>query len=436
MKKITCLLFVFIGVLSPMISSAQCVAPINLNTTYANNETSMTWNNVSGAISYQIEIKPSFESSWLYPEIVDVVNTNSYVITDLMHSLSIDWRVKSICASGDSDYTETTFSMPCPEPSALTASAITTSSATISWTAAAGYDTYVSDFVAAYRVLGSNGAWISLGHTQGFSKVITGLLPNTTYEYCVNQSCVYFNSNPVFGQFTTASPCLSYGNNTSEWIDIFKFGTINRVSGAEPGGYTNTGLSTNLIAGNSYAARISAGFSGAVRNQKFCVYLDLNNDGSFSGTGELIAGPINITNANNKNFTLNIPSTAVAGATKLRVIMIKNNSGTFNGCATGFLGETEDYNVVISSPSAKLVATSTLSKNSNKVILYPNPTQSAFEIQTDVSIEKVEVYSLQGQLVKSFEAQNRYDITDLSKGMYLVKVNTAEGSLSKSLIIE
>lgn len=74
--------------------------------------------------------------------------------------------------------------------------------------------------------------------------------------------------------------------------------------------------------------------------------------------------------------------------------------------------------------------------NDSNISLYPNPSKNYFELSSELTIEKVEVYSLQGQLVKSFEFQNQYDIANLSKGIYLVKVNTTEGSLSKSLIIE
>lgn len=82
------------------------------------------------------------------------------------------------------------------------------------------------------------------------------------------------------------------------------------------------------------------------------------------------------------------------------------------------------------------LSTANFQLNESKITLYPNPSKNYFELSSEVAIEKVEVYSLMGQIVKSFETQTQYDITDLSKGVYLVKVNTTEGSLSKSLIIE
>jgi 1,4-alpha-glucan branching enzyme len=57
--------------------------------------------------------------------------------------------------------------------------------------------------------------------------------------------------------------------------------------------------------------------------------------------------------------------------------------------------------------------------------LYPNPTDGTFSI--NANLKSVEIYSLTGQLVKSFESNNLftqdhlYDIRDLNKGVYFVK---------------
>ena len=72
----------------------------------------------------------------------------------------------------------------------------------------------------------------------------------------------------------------------------------------------------------------------------------------------------------------------------------------------------------------------------NAINLYPNPAKSYFELATTINVEKVELYSLQGQLVKTFVNQNQYEINDLAKGMYIVKVNAQEGVANKTLVIE
>jgi len=60
----------------------------------------------------------------------------------------------------------------------------------------------------------------------------------------------------------------------------------------------------------------------------------------------------------------------------------------------------------------------------NVVALSPNPTDGYFTINTATS--KVEVYSMTGQLVKSFSntvENGEYTISDLNQGIYLVKIS-------------
>jgi 1,4-alpha-glucan branching enzyme len=58
-----------------------------------------------------------------------------------------------------------------------------------------------------------------------------------------------------------------------------------------------------------------------------------------------------------------------------------------------------------------------------EMYLYPNPATNYFTLNTTTS--KVEIYSITGQLVKSFNAStsidNQYPISDLNQGIYLVK---------------
>lgn len=70
----------------------------------------------------------------------------------------------------------------------------------------------------------------------------------------------------------------------------------------------------------------------------------------------------------------------------------------------------------------------------NEINLYPNPAKDYFELATNVNVEKVELYNLQGQLVKSYVSQNQYETTVLQNGMYLVKVFTDKGLVNKTLI--
>ena len=70
-----------------------------------------------------------------------------------------------------------------------------------------------------------------------------------------------------------------------------------------------------------------------------------------------------------------------------------------------------------------------------KVKLYPNPVTSTLNLSSLVNVEKVQIYSLLGVLVKTVEGYTEsIDMSHLSRGSYLVKVITNQGTLDKIII--
>ena len=71
------------------------------------------------------------------------------------------------------------------------------------------------------------------------------------------------------------------------------------------------------------------------------------------------------------------------------------------------------------------------------VALYPNPANDMFMLNR--AVEKVEIYNMAGQLVKSFEGTNAYsayNISSLSKGIYMVKVTDTQNRQSAKKLIK
>ena len=70
--------------------------------------------------------------------------------------------------------------------------------------------------------------------------------------------------------------------------------------------------------------------------------------------------------------------------------------------------------------------------------LYPNPTSGSFTINGLVS--KVDVYSVTGQLVKSFDSVSgenyQFDVNDLNRGVYLVKIVDANNNTKTTKLIK
>ncbi|MCD6010850.1 MAG: type sorting protein [Flavipsychrobacter sp.] len=373
---------------------SQCSTPTGLTTSYANNVTTFSWTPVSGATSYDFELKQSWDG---WAEWYDTAPTHTYTLTGIMHSISIDWRVKAVCPSGSSGYqTFSNFVVPCPQPSALTTTSVTMTGATINWTAAAGYNTYVSDFTTSYRKSGTT-TWTYLGNTSGTSKTITGLQANTTYEWRVAQTCPYFNSSYVTSSFTTLA-CNSAGANSTEWISRFKLGSVDRSSGAESGGYVNVTSSTiNLTAGTSNQAKIRVGYNGSFTNKVFKVYIDYNNNTIYEET-EVVYGPSSITGSGLQTFYISISSTAPNGVHGMRVIMARNGT-TITGCMSGHNGETEDYKVNISGGAKGISTAPAEIAEVEKINVYPNPATSIMNIQLPDGVSVINVYDIMGKKV-------------------------------------
>ena len=77
--------------------------------------------------------------------------------------------------------------------------------------------------------------------------------------------------------------------------------------------------------------------------------------------------------------------------------------------------------------------------------LYPNPTTSHVNIRADgdVSVKRLEVYDVYGKVVRTVVGANndsfpqtQIDVSDLSPGMYFVRVSTDLGPITKPFVIK
>lgn len=423
MRKTLLSILALAGIISN--AHSQCSAPTGLSTSYSNNVTTFSWSPVTGATEYVIEAKQSWDD-WMYAEVIDTISTNIYTLTGIMHSLSIDWRVKTLCTGSASSYQSTSFTIPCPQPSSLTTSSIGMTGATIGWTAAPGYNTYVSDFATSYRKSGAT-TWTSLSNTSGTSKTLTGLQANTTYEWRVTQTCPYFNSSAVTSTFTTLA-CNSAGSNSTEWISRFKLGGINRSSSAESGGYANINSTATLSRGSSHSGQIRVDYTGGFTNKQYKIYIDYNNNTIYEES-ELVYGPSTITSGSAINFTLSISSTAATGTHGMRVIMARSGT-SINGCLTGFNGETEDYKVNITGSGSKGVEMSSEIAELNKISVFPNPAANYLNIQLPETVSVVNVYDITGKRIYQQQAVNdlmQIDVAQWPVTQYLVEAIYTDG---------
>lgn len=206
-----------------------------------------------------------------------------------------------------------------------------------------------------YRQLG--GGWIPINDLSNSEYNITGLLPCTTYEYQALSNCEDAAQSNFSGIRTfTTSPdgvltyCNASGDDSSfEWIQEVNINTINNVTGND-GGYEDF-LCTNtaLQQGQSYPISLTPGFSGQTYNEYWKVYIDYNQDGTFSETTEL-AYDSDSAVSSTVNGTITIPNAATVGSTVMRVVMkwvATQDPALPEACGSFDYGEVEDYGINI-----------------------------------------------------------------------------------------
>lgn len=69
-----------------------------------------------------------------------------------------------------------------------------------------------------------------------------------------------------------------------------------------------------------------------------------------------------------------------------------------------------------------------------EVVLYPNPIQSTFQIETSEGIQSVQVFSMTGKKVAKFKSQENYDISNFPLGVYFVKIKSNRGESLQRII--
>ncbi|WP_296618360.1 GEVED domain-containing protein [Marivirga sp.] len=334
----------------------------------------------------------------------------------------------------------------CTIPTSLSASSIGETTATLSWSS----ESAANDYTVRVRVSGTS-SWSTLAASSN-SVNVSGLTADTQYEWQVRSNCSSSSSNYSSSSlFTTAAPapleyCASQGNNSSyEWIQRVVLGSIDNTSG-DNGGYADfTNLSADLPRGTSTSMNVQAGFSGSSYTEYWSIWIDLNQDGTFSSGERLVNG--SSSSSNLLSATLNIPSTALTGSTRMRVTMKYNAQAT--PCEAFAYGEVEDYTVNITNSTASMVATSSdlsgeaLGNEDNIAIysLYPNPAQDKLNVNIkNIDASKgIQIYSSNGALVRSINTGkeiNTIDVSSLEKGMYILKANTVKEAVSANFIVK
>ncbi|WP_339622746.1 immunoglobulin-like domain-containing protein [uncultured Winogradskyella sp.] len=228
-------------------------------------------------------------------------------------------------------------------PTGLTASNISTNSATLNWDAVSG-----ASYDLRYRSVGATN-WITTAVT-GISSGLTGLSTLTEYEAQIRSKCSS-GSNSVYSSsvnFTTTDVQLDYCDSAStnvndEYISRVQLNTIDNSSG--PQFYSDfTGVSTVLTKDTQYTIEVTPTWTGTVYSEAYAVWIDYNRDGDFNDVGEQVFSQ-SPTQATAVSGSFTVPTGAVENVTRMRVSMKYNALPA--ACETFQYGEVEDYTIII-----------------------------------------------------------------------------------------
>jgi hypothetical protein len=70
-----------------------------------------------------------------------------------------------------------------------------------------------------------------------------------------------------------------------------------------------------------------------------------------------------------------------------------------------------------------------------KSILYPNPTNGIVNIESE-EVKRILLYDISGKIIKDIRPTQHFDISDLTKGIYIVKLITDNGISVDKIILE
>jgi len=369
--------------------------------------------------------------------LLTTVTGTTYTATGLTASTAYAFTVRARDAAGNLSAASNTANVTtlanttdttAPSTPTLSASGTTQTSTNLSWTVSTD-----NVGVTGYNIY--RGTTL-LTTVTGTTYTVTGLTASTAYSFTVrardaagNLSAVSNTVNVTTLANTTVTYCASQGNSTAdERIGRVQFGTINNASTGTAGYENFTSISTNVVRGTSNTITITPTWTGTVYSEGYAVFIDYNNDGDFTDSGETVFTRT-ATTATPVSGSFTIPSTTTLGAKRMRVSMKYN--GVPTSCEAFSYGQVEDYTINVTSSAKEIDATTPLTFS-----LYPNPVKGDVLNISDFEGEaSFRIFSAVGQELGNGKVENNaINVGSLATGTYMIEVTTANGTNMKRFI--
>jgi hypothetical protein len=384
-----------------------CSAPSGLTTAnIAINSADLSWTAAPGAVNYKLEYKLTSSTVWT---LLDAAYAGTaYTLAGLVGGSAYDWRVTTNCASNTSSSVSASFTTivpPCNAPTTPTSSAISSSGATISWSAASGASSYRVEYKAS-----TSATWIvSNTATTALSLNLAGLTASTNYDWRVMTNCTASSSAYVASTFATIAAPACPGtldtatNGTSAGAATIPFNT-------DVKGMINPRADLDY-----YKFVLTNGGSITVTLSTLPANFDLQ---LFKGTTQVASS------AKTGTTSESIVYTATAGTYYVRV----NAGSTISNAVSCY---TLRVAPAVGTFEAPIGAVMTIGENYS-VKVTPNPVKDRLMVNlagTTGSIHAF-IFNAQGQVVKqmiSNEGSYAVDVSNMPQGIYLIKMSNGLG---------
>jgi endonuclease I/chitodextrinase len=322
-------------------------------------------------------------------------------------------------------------------PTNMAATSITETSLILNWTVATD-----NIAVTAYDVYKGTTKIATVTNTN---YTVTNLTASTNYSFYVKAKDAANNvsNSSTIVNVTTLSTAVTYcnskGNNANfEYIDNIVIGGISNTTNANDGYGDFTSQTGNLSYGNNTII-VSAGFSSSSYTEFWKVWIDFNKNGIFENNEEVVSG--SSSSAGNLSYNISIPTTALTGKTRMRVSMKWNSAPT--ACEAFSYGEVEDYSVNIGvsakgNNNYKTIIDGSLGDEAPifNASISPNPTTDFIKIEmVDDRTANFKITNIIGQEVLKGKVNHaNINVSNLEKGIYILEVNDKQRSFTKKII--
>ncbi len=237
-------------------------------------------------------------------------------------------------------------------------------------------------------------------------------------------------------------PCTpSVSGTCDEYIQNVSLNTINNTTACTAGGYISyASTSTSLAKGTQYTVTVTpavgATIGQAYTDDEIAVWIDYNNDFTFSSTERV--GYVIVAAGWSNQFTFTVPTSAITGAVRMRVRISYSVDGAIDPCAVSTYGEVEDYTINITAGGGVGLDESTI----NNVVVYPNPANEMVTVDLNNVQEKlteIQLVDVTGRVLHSEKINDNIklynlNISGLAQGSYSIVCKGISTSSTQRII--